>query len=96
MSELVHQPGGELPSGFTRGPGGLLVPQGELPIEREVWTQDEAKIIRRAQAIAARRGLRLIVGCEAPCCAENPLVSQVDGPGGAVWTCGHKEREIRR
>jgi hypothetical protein len=55
----------------------------------------EAGVIRRAQALCRQRGLKLIVGCQAPACAEMPLVDQEDGPGGAVWKCGHKVREIR-
>ena len=66
------------------------------PLEREVWTPEEAKAIRRARAIAAQRGVRLLVACTDPRCAEMPLIYQVDGPGGALWRCCHKEREMGR
>lgn len=85
----------DIPAGYERDPGtGLLVPEGSRPIERELWAEEEAKVIRRAFSIATMRGLNVILGCNDDRCAEHPLVTLVEIPGGQALVCRHKQRVI--
>lgn len=97
MTDRVEQPGGDLPAGFELGPGGLVVPIGQAPLEREQWRHEDGMAIRRALKLAQAHGLRLIVGCDDNRCAENPLIREVVQPDGAlVWVCRHKERVLTK
>ena len=96
MNDRIQEPA-DIPAGFQLGPGGLVVPQGSAPLEREQWRHEDGMAIRRALKLAKAHGLQLIVGCDDNRCAENPLIKEIPLPdGGLAWVCGHKERILTR
>jgi len=83
------------PDGFQQHASGLIIPAAAAPaLEREDWTEQDAKILARAEKVLRRRGLAVILACQDNRCAETPLISRRDIPGGYTYVCRHKERVI--
>jgi len=73
-------------------PSGLQVPDGTLDKRHEVWTTDEARLLRRALALLAERGLKLAVGC--PACSQMCAPEPNYATGDTQLACGCAERQM--
>lgn len=81
----------ETPVGFRASvTSGLLLPE-PLSRDRQVWTRDEWKLLNRAQQLIARKGMRLILKCETPACADAPITKVREGDG-FLLRCAHADR----
>lgn len=82
------------PAGYRQSPGGLLVPSS-LEREREVWTRDEWKVLDRAAALLAARGVSMVLRCNV--CRVGGALAASQGPSGErLLTCAHKQRVLSR
>jgi hypothetical protein len=86
------------PEGFEQHASGLVIPKDAIPIqlEREQWTEQEAKILARADKVLRRRKLVTILGCRDARCLEEPEVRYEARPGGYALVCHHLERIVIR
>lgn len=74
---------------------GLLVPE-ELSRERETWTNDDWKRVKRGLAFLAEHGLAVVMRCTQPGCRQVPLETLTQPDGTTVIRCEHKDRVIRK
>ncbi len=91
---------GVRPEEFVKRESGLLVPKAadeavpeEPPLEREVWTNDEHKLLSRVARLLNTRDVAFTLICRKPGCG--PLRMGRDEASGAVTlACGCKRREF--
>lgn len=85
-----------LPPGFRQASeaSGLLVPE-DTPREREVWTKDEQRLIDRATAFLAFKGLEFLIACADDRCKGQKL-ERVPAAEGSILRCLHKDRVLQR
>ena len=89
MIEKPPPTGPDVPHGFRPTESGLIVPEA-FSRQREVWTDDEVKLMLRATKLLNRTGWSLTFGCPHPRCQENQLVRREEIPGGFQLVCEHK------
>jgi hypothetical protein len=85
-----------IPAGFRSAPAsGLIVPEA-LSREREVWTEDEGRLLDRATKLLAEKGIVQFLKCPHPACTEHPIgVVRLDARG-VILRCAHKDRVLQR
>lgn len=83
-------------TGYVRRPSGLVVPSDTVKKTREVWTNDEYRLINRIGKLFKARGLRFSLHCDAPDCAKAPMTMERTPDGGSSLTCQCKERIFER
>ena len=91
---LIEPGAGPPPGGFRESASGtgLIVPDA-FSREREIWTRDERKVLRRAARLAEQKGCGVVLVCRDPRCKANPVIERVDLPDGSfIMRCGHKDR----
>lgn len=80
-------------NGFHPSASGLLIPDSvERP--RQVWTNDERRILDRATRLANSRGLALQLAC-VDCGIKHPL-ERVPTAHGFTLRCNHLDRVFVR
>lgn len=89
MIEKPPPTGPDVPEGFRPTESGLIVPEA-FSREREVWTDDEVKLMLRATKLLNRTGWSLTYGCPHPRCKDNMIVQHIKTPGGFHLECEHK------
>ena len=63
--------------------------------EHEVWTRDEWKVLDRAAALLAARGVSMVLRCNV--CRVGGALAASQGPSGErLLTCDHKQRVLSR
>ena len=85
---------------LTKTESGLIVPEDAITKQREVWTKDESRLMRRVINLLLQRKIRCIMVCQE--CQKGEQLQQeavvvpsaVDAAGTLVWSCGHKDREM--
>ena len=84
---------------LTKTKAGLVVSADAVSKAREVWTDDEARLMRRVINLLIKRDIRCVMICQ-ECQAGAETLQQVaivvplnmTADGNLVWSCGHKER----
>lgn len=92
-SDAVHAPasaGGP----YDLAPPELIVPVGDMVLDREDVSAADLDTLQRAAEVAKRLGLSMALACTDPRCAADPLLSRVsEGMRfGYVLVCRHKLR----
>lgn len=83
-----------MPTGFAPHASGLVVPT-EVARVREVWTNDERKLLARALGLCGAHQVLVGLQCGRPGCPE-PIIRRVETPEGFALRCGCVERVIQR
>lgn len=90
---LDDEPLGPIPVGFRHSATSDLVVPEEVSRQREVWTREEMKLLRRTEKLLRSRNLDLYVLCLDERCKEQPRVTAMrDAQGKVVMECEHKVR----
>jgi hypothetical protein len=78
---------------------GLIVPDDAITKSREVWTADEARLMRRAITLLGQHNIRAFLCCQF-CQGTKEQLQQAaiimpadrDDAGHLIWSCGHADR----
>lgn len=84
------------PRGFRQSPAsGLIVPEAQSR-ERQVWTNDEARLLDRAFRLLTARGVQFALGCATCQGSEKALKMTKNVAGERIARCGHLDRILSR
>jgi hypothetical protein len=73
-----------------RTPAGLIVPKGTQELKREVWAEDEAKVMRKMFSVMQPHHINVMLRCSM--CQQ--FVMFQSGPGGVEGVCHCTRREL--
>lgn len=88
---LIEQLSGPPIKGVRQAASGLYVPEA-LSREREVWTQDERRLLDRVGKLTAKRGLMMVLICD-ECRQPTEKIRRDDG--SYTLRCDHRDREMQ-
>jgi len=85
-----------LPHGFRHAPASNLILPDALSREREVWTEDEGRLLDRATKLLTEKGIVQFLKCPHPACVDGPIVAVRTDARGIILRCHHRDRVLQR
>lgn len=83
----------DLPHGFRRHVGGLIVPE-EVSRVQQVWTRDEWRLLDRATKLMNAHGLNLQLQCQNQACQATKIERMRRPDGTKMLRCEHMDRVV--
>lgn len=83
------------PNGYHENGSGLLVPTEAVRV-REVWTDDEFRLLNRVGKLLRARGMTFSLSCLSAECQHDQMSIQPRPGGGSILRCKCKDRIFER